>query len=95
MESAPRNVQVRPMTPSMVMITWEPPETPNGQVTVSICYFNHKTIKDYKTECIEPKVMDYGCCSRNIWIISPSIEHFYIRVSDQMSNFNTGILLEN
>lgn len=36
MESAPRNVQVRPLSSSMMMITWEPPETPNGQVTVSI-----------------------------------------------------------
>lgn len=38
MESAPRNVQVRPLSSSMMMITWEPPETPNGQVTVRIKY---------------------------------------------------------
>lgn len=36
MESAPKNVQVRPLSSSMMMITWEPPETPNGQVTVRI-----------------------------------------------------------
>lgn len=35
MESAPRNVQVRPLSSSTMVITWEPPETPNGQVTVS------------------------------------------------------------
>lgn len=35
MESAPRNVQVRPLSSSTMIITWEPPETPNGQVTVS------------------------------------------------------------
>lgn len=34
MESAPRNVQVRPLSSSTMVITWEPPETPNGQVTV-------------------------------------------------------------
>uniref|UniRef100_A0A1A9V1C6 Fibronectin type-III domain-containing protein n=1 Tax=Glossina austeni TaxID=7395 RepID=A0A1A9V1C6_GLOAU len=33
MESAPRNVQVRPLSSSTMVITWEPPETPNGQVT--------------------------------------------------------------
>lgn len=38
MESAPRNVQVRPLSATMMMITWEPPETPNGQVTVSVLY---------------------------------------------------------
>lgn len=35
MESAPRNVQVRPLSSSTMVITWEPPETPNGQLTVS------------------------------------------------------------
>ena len=38
MESAPRNVQVRPLSSSTMVITWEPPETPNGQVTVSSVY---------------------------------------------------------
>ncbi|KNC30293.1 hypothetical protein FF38_02232 [Lucilia cuprina] len=33
MESAPRNVQVRPLSSSTMVITWEPPETPNGQLT--------------------------------------------------------------
>lgn len=35
MESAPRNIQVGPLSSSTMMITWEPPEKPNGQVTVS------------------------------------------------------------
>ncbi|XP_055295997.1 tyrosine-protein phosphatase Lar isoform X4 [Sitodiplosis mosellana] len=39
MESAPRNVQVRPLSSSMMMITWEPPETPNGQVTGYKVYY--------------------------------------------------------
>lgn len=39
MESAPRNVQVRTLSSSTMVITWEPPETPNGQVTVSIFVF--------------------------------------------------------
>lgn len=34
MESAPRNIEVRPLSSSTMVITWEPPETPNGQVTV-------------------------------------------------------------
>lgn len=34
MDSAPKNVQVRPLSSSTMVITWEPPETPNGQVTV-------------------------------------------------------------
>lgn len=41
MESAPRNVQVRPLSATMMMITWEPPETPNGQVTVSDTALQH------------------------------------------------------
>lgn len=41
MESAPRNVQVRPLSSSMMVITWEPPETPNGQVTVSLDPVQH------------------------------------------------------
>lgn len=35
MESAPRNIQVRPLSSSTMVVTWEPPETPNGQITVS------------------------------------------------------------
>ncbi|XP_063702711.1 tyrosine-protein phosphatase Lar isoform X2 [Culicoides brevitarsis] len=33
MESAPRNIQVRPLSSSTMVVTWEPPETPNGQIT--------------------------------------------------------------
>jgi hypothetical protein len=36
MESAPRDIQVRPLSSSTMVITWQPPETPNGQVTVSM-----------------------------------------------------------
>lgn len=32
--SAPRNVQVRPLSSSTMVIQWDEPETPNGQVTV-------------------------------------------------------------
>ncbi|XP_017858851.1 PREDICTED: tyrosine-protein phosphatase Lar isoform X5 [Drosophila arizonae] len=39
MESAPRNVQVRPLSSSTMVITWEPPETPNGQVTGYKVYY--------------------------------------------------------
>ncbi|XP_034098632.1 tyrosine-protein phosphatase Lar isoform X5 [Drosophila sulfurigaster albostrigata] len=39
MESAPRNVQVRPLSSSTMIITWEPPETPNGQVTGYKVYY--------------------------------------------------------
>lgn len=44
MESAPKNVQVRPLSSSTMVITWEPPETPNGQVTVSTFFLFSKTI---------------------------------------------------
>lgn len=47
MESAPRNVQVRPLSSSMMMITWEPPETPNGQVTVSWQHCWHWTTLNF------------------------------------------------
>jgi len=33
--TAPRNVQVRPLSSSTMVIQWDEPETPNGQVTVS------------------------------------------------------------
>lgn len=39
MDSAPKNVQVRPLSSSTMVITWEPPETPNGQVTVRKFFF--------------------------------------------------------
>lgn len=46
--SAPRNVQVRPLSSSTMVIQWDEPETPNGQVTVSnnlyrIVHFGNKT----------------------------------------------------
>ena len=34
--TAPRNVQVRPLSSSTMVIQWDEPETPNGQVTVSL-----------------------------------------------------------
>lgn len=44
--TAPRNVQVRPLSSSTMVIQWEEPETANGQVTVStvvltahVCFF--------------------------------------------------------
>lgn len=36
--SAPRRVQVRPLSSTTALIQWDEPETPNGQVTVSIVY---------------------------------------------------------
>uniref|UniRef100_A0A182Q6R7 Fibronectin type-III domain-containing protein n=1 Tax=Anopheles farauti TaxID=69004 RepID=A0A182Q6R7_9DIPT len=39
MESAPRNVEVKPLSSSTMLITWEPPETPNGQVTGYKVYY--------------------------------------------------------
>jgi receptor-type tyrosine-protein phosphatase F len=36
--SSPRNVQVRPLSSSTMVIQWDEPETANGQVTVS--FFN-------------------------------------------------------
>lgn len=33
--TAPRNVQVRPLSSSTMVIQWDEPESPNGQVTVS------------------------------------------------------------
>lgn len=62
MESAPRNVQVRPLSATMMMITWEPPETPNGQVTVSVshalailrrppCEHDNSILRD--TQCLD------------------------------------------
>lgn len=32
--TAPRNVQVRPLSSSTMVIQWDEPETPNGQVMV-------------------------------------------------------------
>lgn len=34
--TAPRNVEVRPLSSSTMVIQWHEPETPNGQVTVCI-----------------------------------------------------------
>ncbi|XP_055372235.1 tyrosine-protein phosphatase Lar isoform X2 [Condylostylus longicornis] len=39
MESAPRIFQVRPLSSSTVVISWEPPETPNGLVTGYKVYY--------------------------------------------------------
>ncbi|KAG8254775.1 hypothetical protein J6590_005340 [Homalodisca vitripennis] len=37
--SAPRNVQVRPLSSSTMVIQWDEPETPNGQVTGYKVYY--------------------------------------------------------
>jgi len=34
--TAPRKVQVRPLSSSTMVIQWDEPETPNGQVTVGV-----------------------------------------------------------
>lgn len=39
MESAPRNIEVRPLSSSTMVITWQPPEIPNGQVTGYKVYY--------------------------------------------------------
>ncbi|XP_050086198.1 tyrosine-protein phosphatase Lar isoform X1 [Anopheles aquasalis] len=39
MESAPRNIEVKPLSSSTMLITWESPETPNGQVTGYKVYY--------------------------------------------------------
>lgn len=39
MGSYPRNVQARPMSSSRIVVQWEPPEEPNGQVTGYRIYF--------------------------------------------------------
>lgn len=55
MDSAPKNVQVRPLSSSTMVITWEPPETPNGQVTVSCFHFNNNFF--------EEEISDFfSCC---------------------------------
>lgn len=33
--TAPRNVQVRPLSSSTMVIQWDEPETPSGQISVS------------------------------------------------------------
>lgn len=38
--TAPRKVQVRPLSSSTMVIQWDEPETPNGQVTVGISFSN-------------------------------------------------------
>jgi hypothetical protein len=41
--TAPRNVQVRPLSSSTMVIQWDEPETPNGQVTVRCTSDSHFT----------------------------------------------------
>ena len=33
-KSAPRNVNARPLSSSQMLVNWDEPETPNGQITV-------------------------------------------------------------
>uniref|UniRef100_A0A1B6E7X3 protein-tyrosine-phosphatase n=1 Tax=Clastoptera arizonana TaxID=38151 RepID=A0A1B6E7X3_9HEMI len=42
--SAPRNVQVRPLSSSTMVIQWEEPETPNGQVTGYKVYYTENPL---------------------------------------------------
>lgn len=35
--TAPKNVQVRPLSSTTMLIQWEEPDMPNGQVIVSLC----------------------------------------------------------
>ncbi|CRK99959.1 CLUMA_CG013255, isoform B [Clunio marinus] len=39
MESAPRNIEVRPLSSSTMVVTWQPPETPNGQINGYKVYY--------------------------------------------------------
>lgn len=39
--TAPRKVQVRPLSSSTMVIQWDEPETPNGQVTVGAFFRNN------------------------------------------------------
>ncbi len=39
--SAPKNVQVRPLSSTTMVIQWEEPDTPNGQVIVSADATSH------------------------------------------------------
>lgn len=66
MESAPRNVQVRPLSPSMMMITWEPPETPNGQVTVSFSFSSSSFyVLFFFVVCFQSKTLNFPNESRH------------------------------
>lgn len=69
--TAPRKVQVRPLSSSTMVIQWDEPETPNGQVTVSVFFswklffFRIGTNSLTSTRCIS---RDTKCTTQRIRI---------------------------
>nr|XP_022917798.1 tyrosine-protein phosphatase Lar isoform X3 [Onthophagus taurus] len=54
--TAPRNVQVRPLSSSTMVIQWDEPETPNGQVTGYKVYYTEEPnllISQWKTQTVD------------------------------------------
>ena len=47
--TAPKNVQVRPLSSTTMLIQWEEPDTPNGQVIVSVFSLFAHYCKGYQT----------------------------------------------
>ena len=54
--TAPKNVQVRPLSSTTMLIQWEEPDTPNGQVIVSVLSLFVHYCKGYRNN-IDPDVM--------------------------------------
>lgn len=47
-KSAPRNVNARPLSSSQMLVNWEEPESPNGQITVSIFFISLLYVASFK-----------------------------------------------
>lgn len=72
--SAPRNVQVRPLSSSTMVIQWDEPETPNGQVTVSFRKHLPFITKDWLSlletkACLSSRAFRFYFCKKKCIII--------------------------
>lgn len=54
--TAPRKVEVRPLSSTTIVIQWDGPETPNGQVTVSI-FLHEKHLNRVNTYLQRQKIL--------------------------------------
>ncbi|RWS18298.1 tyrosine-protein phosphatase Lar-like protein, partial [Leptotrombidium deliense] len=59
-KTSPRNVQARPLSSSTIVIQWDPPEEPNGEVTSYQVYYTinpSEAITQWKSQNVDSNLL--------------------------------------
>ncbi|VVC96329.1 unnamed protein product [Leptidea sinapis] len=81
--SAPRNVQVRPISSSTMVIQWDEPETPNGQVTPPTDELEHREVY--------LETVRYNCRAFLGTVVTMRIPHDHKDVVEDLYSFYNNI----